>query len=919
MECTVILLVAVLSGAHVVSTCPACECEDSTDRPGSLIINCNNGNLTQVPVFNADPYPYYAITLRGNYIHTLTDDAFAGINVEKIDLTNNRITRVEDNAFRGQEGNVKQLILHTNRMTTFPTASVNRLTNLEILTLNGFDIQSLPSRPFRQLSKLRELSITECNLRRMESDALADQANTLTVLHLNQNLLDEVPTSALAQTNVLQTLGLYENNINRLVADSFSGLSLVALDLHQNAINSLSVSAFAPLASSLETLNLRSTKMVDSRMGGLKVLVNLKKFILDYNDIIDIPTDMMDNMNKLEHFSAQENGINRITDQMFQGAGNSLRHLNLERNHIGGGGSVDKAFNSLHVLEELFLNGQNIAPLLTVDSFRQLDNTLKELALIDTSFSTSDLAKVNYLKSLQTLRLSSNSISSIPDMNFQQMINLENIYMDNNNLLTLNQKSLFGTHNSLKAMKFASNGITTLGHCTLFMFNVNIYDISLSNNPLNCDCHLKWLKDQYDHERNPSLDFLIDWKCNAPSNLAGRLFREVDVSEFLCSPMPQFPPCQDLTPTTTTTTTTTIPPTVPTPSPGPGTTVKPEPLELNITDVTDTSLIVAWTVAGVPNLNGFLIEYLEFGSGSIPEEQYESKHARQSLVQGLLPDTDYLVCVEMLLRQNTVWDLPKKSCENIKTKEQGLAVVPLPNVGIIIGAVVGGIILILLIILLIVFLVRRHRKTKAEGQPSAVSRDVPFSFGVNGTPRLGSASKRFSKPKSENLQNYKNEGLSLSSEGFSEEERNKIFDMLRNNRGSTLSMESAGSNNRYVPEPTVRNSRPPSLPPRPQDLEGYLNPVMLRESSPSVNPSEPHKRRKKRGAQPYISGDPQSHYQGGAQPHYQGGAQPYLQDIPPPQGDNQGGYQDTHLYSEIPADVAYEEIPAGYIQTDSFV
>ena len=246
---------------------------------------------------------------------------------------------------------------------------------------------------------------------------------------------------------------------------------------------------------------------------------------------------------------------------MFQGIGSSLETLYLEHNNIETVAS--DTFKAFAKLKHLHLDDQNIAPQLSLDTFSNQRNTLTLLSLRNTGFTTSQMSIISSLNQVDNLILSHNGMADpIPDYVFQNNYLLQHLDLSYNNLTALTQAQLFGLQSNLKVIKLGLNRITGAEECTFYKFSsqLTIYQLGFDNNPLHCDCNLKWLRQKHIDEQIPGEDFLLSlWRCATPMN---KPFIEVPVSDFTCSGSPtirncdeiywQFSTTEELTTTTTT-------------------------------------------------------------------------------------------------------------------------------------------------------------------------------------------------------------------------------------------------------------------------------------------------------------------------------------------------------------------------------
>ena len=64
--------------------------------------------------------------------------------IRRLDLGNNKITDIGEEAFAGLEDHLKELVMHVQSLEEFPVEALGQLLNLEKLYLEGFDLEVLP-------------------------------------------------------------------------------------------------------------------------------------------------------------------------------------------------------------------------------------------------------------------------------------------------------------------------------------------------------------------------------------------------------------------------------------------------------------------------------------------------------------------------------------------------------------------------------------------------------------------------------------------------------------------------------------------------------------------------------------------------------------------------------------------------------
>uniref|UniRef100_A0A8C4IW82 Slit homolog 2 (Drosophila) n=1 Tax=Dicentrarchus labrax TaxID=13489 RepID=A0A8C4IW82_DICLA len=159
--------------------CPEkCRCEGTT-------VDCSNQKLTKIP----DHIPQYTAELRLNNNEFTVLEA-TGIfkklpQLRKINLSNNRITDIEEGTFEGASG-VNELILTSNRLENIHHRMLKGLGGLRTLMLRSNRISCVSNSSFVGLSSVRLLSLYDNQITSMNPGAF-DTLHSLSTLNLLAN------------------------------------------------------------------------------------------------------------------------------------------------------------------------------------------------------------------------------------------------------------------------------------------------------------------------------------------------------------------------------------------------------------------------------------------------------------------------------------------------------------------------------------------------------------------------------------------------------------------------------------------------------------------------------------------------------------------------------------------------------------
>nr|XP_061840386.1 slit homolog 2 protein-like isoform X1 [Nerophis lumbriciformis] len=159
--------------------CPEkCRCEGTT-------VDCSNQKLSKIP----DHVPQYTAELRLNNNEFTVLEA-TGIfkklpQLRKINLSNNRITDIEEGTFEGASG-VNELILTSNRLENVHHRMLKGLAGLRTLMLRSNRISCVSNSSFVGLSSVRLLSLYDNQITSMNPGAF-DTLHSLSTLNLLAN------------------------------------------------------------------------------------------------------------------------------------------------------------------------------------------------------------------------------------------------------------------------------------------------------------------------------------------------------------------------------------------------------------------------------------------------------------------------------------------------------------------------------------------------------------------------------------------------------------------------------------------------------------------------------------------------------------------------------------------------------------
>ncbi|KAK7884568.1 hypothetical protein WMY93_027691 [Mugilogobius chulae] len=359
------------------------------------------------------------------------------------------------------------------------------------------------------------------------------QANTV---DCNELHLQRVPANVSTDTQVLL---LQSNNISSISFELQSLTNLTELDLSQNHIKQVS---------SLE----------------LSSQTRLVTLYLEENRIEVLPDFCLRNLSSLEELYINHNQIRTIETWAFSGL-TSLLRLHLNSNRLE---SIDSRwFDSLPALEILML-GENPVMVLKEGSFQSLPrlhslvlasmglqsvspkafaglDCLESLSFYDNKLRSVPRDALKVLPNLKFLDLNRNPISRIKQGDFQDLLHLQEISVNNMELLQMVEPKSFqnlpelikvemcnNIHLShlhphtfsdvpwLRSLMVHSSSLSFLSPLLLSSLP-SLKELSVHSNPLRCDCLQTWAA----HLGNSSHLTLLEptlTVCHAPLHLIGQ-------------------------------------------------------------------------------------------------------------------------------------------------------------------------------------------------------------------------------------------------------------------------------------------------------------------------------------------------------------------------------------------------------------
>ncbi|KAL2081794.1 hypothetical protein ACEWY4_021612 [Coilia grayii] len=280
---------------HTAASCPLeCRCDKT-------FIYCNERSLTSVPLGVQEGYK--TLYLHNNQINN------AGFPLELHNV-----------------GSVETVVLYGNQLDEFP---VNLPRNMRVLHLQENNIQTISRAALAQLQMLEELHLDDNSISTVgvEEGAFREAAS-LKLLFLTKNHLSSVPIGLPAD---LTELRLDENRIADIPEEAFQNVtSLQRLLLDGNLLTDegIAVGTFQ------ELVNLRELSLARNSLTAPPPMlpgVSLLKLNLQENQISSIPVTAFAGLHRLERLDISNNQLRSLPQGVFDSLV-SLRQLSVRGN-----------------------------------------------------------------------------------------------------------------------------------------------------------------------------------------------------------------------------------------------------------------------------------------------------------------------------------------------------------------------------------------------------------------------------------------------------------------------------------------------------------------------------------------------------------------------------------------------------------
>lgn len=291
---------------------------------------------------------------------------------------------------------------------------------------------------FLQSTSLYYLEISHNPLYDVTDDCFSGLGRSLWHLILSYNELVDIPTDALRYLQKLQTLDLSGNKISFIRPNSFRGLqnNLQILILADNSLNTVTGEAFQGLPN-LITLDLSSNNLHEISPDVFREQMNsLVRVVLSDNLLSEIPYRQVSMLKALKYLDLSKNQITSMKifhDEAPIDVKLSIEELHLEHNQIYR--LTTASFQYFTSINQTFLDFNPIHQI-GDDSFQQA--RIHELYMRHCQLEFIEPSAFSGLEStLQTLDMSGNNITTLPDKLFNSFDILRTLKLKDNKIISI--------------------------------------------------------------------------------------------------------------------------------------------------------------------------------------------------------------------------------------------------------------------------------------------------------------------------------------------------------------------------------------------------------------------------------------------------------------------------------------------------
>ncbi|XP_075981500.1 uncharacterized protein LOC142980086 [Anticarsia gemmatalis] len=481
-------------------------------------VDLSKNQIKSMPVSVFKNSSIYTFFINQNRLEgSLEKGMFYGINVTRLDLSDQFLTEIGDYAFYYLI-RLDTLLLNSNRIRSLSNLCFSTLTNLQQLDLSNnkitdidFDkkdlsglqtlllknnhLTQIKEEQLQHLTGLEYLDISENQISRLEPSSFKSLSNLINLEIYSNSLLGTLETGTFDGLTLLPGLDISRNKLTAVQNASFNGMSeLKQLNMSACELSEIQYNVFVHTGY-IETLDLSYNKLEDFNVNTTE-LVNLSVLMLNNNLIKVISSSSFKGLSRLNTITLSQNSIEDVNGKSFDSL-LDLRHFDLSYNEkLNFSVSMLKKVKNLHTI---ILSG--------IKTSINLTDIGKDIPITNIVLSNSSINNINNLglrdmTRLDTLKLSYNNISKLQIGDFTGISTLT--YLDLSfNKISYIQPGVFKDNIHLNSLNMSHNSLTTIGYGIFRgLLYLNVLDLSYNN--------LRDLQSERFYEVNSLTELIVD-------------------------------------------------------------------------------------------------------------------------------------------------------------------------------------------------------------------------------------------------------------------------------------------------------------------------------------------------------------------------------------------------------------------------
>ncbi|KAI1292659.1 Leucine-rich repeat-containing protein 15 [Halotydeus destructor] len=458
-------------------------------------------------------------------LRTIQNSSFLNnVRLERLDLSDNLLTNLNGETFRGLESSLEHLDISDNNLTCIDEV-FTRLTALEQLNLRRNQLTSISISTFLGLKRLEYLNLDTNHLHTIEVGSF------IHLPHLGHLVLSNNPLDNLTRIDSVSTRLQYVDLTNTGLEHVPQGIDPFVRDLRLagNGISSIEEGQLDNYGYlSLLVLDDNRLEVVEDDAFGR--LSYLSRLWLNGNKLQLVPSNLPSSLRQL---FVEDNLIPALNSTSLSGL-TALRILSLSRNVIR---TVDlEAFDDLISLQHIDLSANQLQVL--DFPFLSKCSKLQWLDLSNNYIKQLSGEPFKGLANLQTLHMNQvrtpSSELNLTGNIFEPLVNIDHFELEHSPGLAdliLSSDDLLGSLRTVTELNLIGNNLETLRTSFVDHLN-NIKVIKLNNNSWSCDNRLSWLVNWMKMSSLVHFYLAYDVKCSKPLSVSSRPLMTLNIDQL---------------------------------------------------------------------------------------------------------------------------------------------------------------------------------------------------------------------------------------------------------------------------------------------------------------------------------------------------------------------------------------------------